>query len=111
MSGVAEPLYVRARATLLDALDALKPHLDTLVLVARRPSICTGIEPVDVGELSDIVIASLDVSRRAAGNRKPVVYSILEDSLGPLVDSERLRCLDALGPSLRSAMALMGENV
>jgi hypothetical protein len=40
-----------------------------------------------------------------------VVYLILEDSLGPLVDSERLRCLDALGPSLRSAMALMGENV
>lgn len=62
--------------------------------------------------LSDVVVADqLGVSRRTAGNRKRVVYSTLEDSLGPLVDSERLRCLDALGPSLRSAMAVQSADV
>lgn len=55
--------------------------------------------------LSDIVIADqLDVSRRTAGNRKQVVYSILENLLGPLVDSERLKCLDSRGPSPRTAV-------
>ena len=62
--------------------------------------------------LSDTVIADqLDVSRRTAGNRKQMVYSTLEDLLGPLVDSERLRCLDALGPSLRSAVPVMSGHV
>jgi hypothetical protein len=65
-----------------------------------------------VAGLPDIVIADqLDVSRRTVGNRKQVVYSILEDLLGPLIDSERLKCLDALGPSLRNASSSMGKNV
>lgn len=36
MSGEPDPLYVRARAALLDALDALEPHLDALVLVGAQ---------------------------------------------------------------------------
>jgi len=36
MSGEHDPLYVRARAALLDTLDALEPHLDALVLVGAQ---------------------------------------------------------------------------
>jgi hypothetical protein len=36
MSGEPDPLYVRARAALLDTLDALEPHLDALVLVGAQ---------------------------------------------------------------------------
>ncbi len=36
MSGARDPLYVEARAALLDALDALKPHLEALVLVGAQ---------------------------------------------------------------------------
>ena len=36
MPGAVDPLYVRARTALLDALDALEPHLDALVLVGAQ---------------------------------------------------------------------------
>ena len=36
MPGDVDPLYVRARAALLDALDALEPHLDALVHVGAQ---------------------------------------------------------------------------
>ena len=36
MPGAVDPLYVRARAALLDALDALEAHLDALVLVGAQ---------------------------------------------------------------------------
>ena len=36
MSGAPNPLYVRARRALLDALDALEPHLDAIVLVGAQ---------------------------------------------------------------------------
>ena len=36
MSGEPDPLYVRARAALLDALVALKPHLNAVVLVGAQ---------------------------------------------------------------------------
>ena len=36
MSGAPDPLYVRARRTLLDALDALEPHLNAIVLVGAQ---------------------------------------------------------------------------
>lgn len=36
MSGALDPLYVRARGALLDALDALEPHLDAIVLVGAQ---------------------------------------------------------------------------
>ncbi len=53
MPGAVDPLYVRARTALLDALDALEPHLDALVLV--------GAEPVKPGETTchaDLMSAS-----------------------------------------------------
>jgi hypothetical protein len=34
--GAPDPLYVRARRALLDALDALEPHLDAIVLVGAQ---------------------------------------------------------------------------
>jgi len=36
VSGAPNPLYVRARRALLDALDALEPHLDAIVLVGAQ---------------------------------------------------------------------------
>jgi hypothetical protein len=33
---VPDPLYVRARAALLDAVDALGPHLDAVVLIGAQ---------------------------------------------------------------------------
>lgn len=36
MSGDPDPIYVRARAALLDTLEALEPHLDALVLVGAQ---------------------------------------------------------------------------
>lgn len=36
MSGAPDPLYVRARCALLDALDALEPHLSAIVLVGAQ---------------------------------------------------------------------------
>lgn len=36
MTGVPDPLYVRARGTLLDAAEALQPHLDAVVLVGAQ---------------------------------------------------------------------------
>jgi hypothetical protein len=36
MSGEPDPLYVRARAALLDALDALEPQLNAVVLVGAQ---------------------------------------------------------------------------
>ncbi len=36
MPGVPDPLYVRARAALLDAVEALDPHLDAIVLVGAQ---------------------------------------------------------------------------
>lgn len=36
MPGEPDPLYVMARRALLDALDALRPHLDAVVLVGAQ---------------------------------------------------------------------------
>lgn len=36
MSGELDPVYVRARHTLLDALEALREHLDAIVLVGAQ---------------------------------------------------------------------------
>ena len=36
MPGGPDPLYVRARTALLDALDALAPHRDAVVLVGAQ---------------------------------------------------------------------------
>ncbi len=36
MPGEPDPLYVRARSALLDALEALEPHLDAIVLVGAQ---------------------------------------------------------------------------
>lgn len=36
MSGDPDPLYARARAALLDTLDALEPHLEALILVGAQ---------------------------------------------------------------------------
>ncbi len=36
MRGVTDPLYIRARATVLDAAEALYPHRDALILVGAQ---------------------------------------------------------------------------
>ncbi len=36
MPGAPDPLYVQARSALLDALEALHPHLDAVVLVGAQ---------------------------------------------------------------------------
>lgn len=40
MRGEPEPIYVRARSALLDALEALAPHLDAVVLVGAQAIYC-----------------------------------------------------------------------
>jgi hypothetical protein len=51
MSGEPDPLYVRARAALLDALVALKPHLNAVVLVgAQAIYLHTGDADLNVAE-------------------------------------------------------------
>ncbi len=51
MPGEPDPLYVRARAALLDALHALEPHLDAVVLVgAQAIYIHTGDADLAVAE-------------------------------------------------------------
>lgn len=51
MTGEPDPLYVRARAALLDALAALKPHLDAVVLVgAQAIYLHTGDADLDVAQ-------------------------------------------------------------
>lgn len=51
MPGESDPLYVRARAALLDAIEALEPHLDALVLVGAQAIYChTGDADLAVAE-------------------------------------------------------------
>lgn len=38
--------YIQARRTLLDALDALGSHRDSLVLIGAQPCTCTPDPPV-----------------------------------------------------------------
>jgi hypothetical protein len=51
MSGAPDPLYVKARKVLLDALDALKEHREALVLVgAQAVYVHTGDTDLSVAE-------------------------------------------------------------
>jgi len=66
MSGDPDPLYVRARAALLDTLDALEPHLNALVLVgAQAIYLHTGEADLAVAEYTtdaDFAISPADLS-------------------------------------------------
>lgn len=66
MRGVAEPLYVRARAALLDAAEALEAHRDALVLVgAQAIYLHTGDADLAVAEYTtdaDFTVAPADLA-------------------------------------------------
>ena len=68
MSGAPDPLYVRARCALLDALDALEPHLDAIVLVgAQAVYLHTADTELSVAEYTtdaDLAIAPGDLASR-----------------------------------------------
>lgn len=61
-----DPLYVRARSALLDALDALEPHLDALVLVgAQAVYLHTGDADLAVAEYTtdaDLALSPADLA-------------------------------------------------
>lgn len=67
MSGSPDPLYIRARRALLDGLEALESHLDSLVIVgAQAVYLHTGDAELAVAELTtdaDIAIAPEFLSR------------------------------------------------
>ncbi len=82
MPGEPDPLYVRARAALLDALTALQPHLDAVVPVgAQAIYMHTGDADLAVAEYTtdaDLSVSPDDLadspclaisSRRAASRR------------------------------------------
>jgi len=66
MSGVADPLYIRARAALLDAAEALYAHRDALVLVgAQAIYLHTGDADLGVPEYTtdaDFTVAPADLA-------------------------------------------------
>lgn len=66
MRGVADPLYVRARAALLDAAEALEAHRDALVLVgAQAIYLHTGDADLAVAEYTtdaDFTVAPADLA-------------------------------------------------
>lgn len=66
MSGVADPLYVRARTALLDAVEALAPHRDALILVgAQAIYLHTGDADLRVAEYTtdaDFTLAPVDLA-------------------------------------------------
>jgi hypothetical protein len=65
MPGVPDPLYVRARAALLDAMAALESHRDALILVgAQAIYLHTGDADLAVAEYStdaDFTVAPADL--------------------------------------------------
>ena len=65
MSGAPDPLYVRARCALLDALDALEPHLDAIVLVGAQAVYLHTADTVAVAEYTtdaDLAVAPDDLA-------------------------------------------------
>lgn len=64
MSGAAEPLYVEARSVLLDALDALREHRDSIILVgAQAVYMHTGAADMAVAEYTTDADLALDPRR------------------------------------------------
>jgi hypothetical protein len=61
MIGDPDPVYVQARAALLDAAEALTPHLDSIVLVgAQAVYLHTGSADLAVAEFTTDADFSLD---------------------------------------------------
>ena len=61
MIGDPDPVYVQARSALLDAADALQPHLESIVLVgAQAIYLHTGSADLAVAEFTTDADFSLD---------------------------------------------------
>ncbi len=78
MLGVPDPLYVRARAALLDAVEALGAHLDAVVLVgAQAIYLHTGDAELAVAEYTtdaDFAISPVELAGA------PLIDDLLEDA-------------------------------
>ena len=67
MTGSPDPLYVQARAVLLDAAAALSPHLDSIVLVgAQAIYLHTGSADLAVAEYTTDADLGIDPTHLAA---------------------------------------------
>ncbi len=130
MLGVPDPLYIAARHVLLDALDALSPHLESIVLVGAQAVY------VHAGE-ADIAVApftqdgDLAIDPRSLGNaplieqclrksdfvRKPDAVGIWQRSIevngaAKLVDVDLLVPDSLAGPGRRAArLASHGADI
>ena len=68
MSGEPDPLYVLARRALLDGLAALKPHLNSIVVIgAQAVYLRTG--PADLAVPEFTIDADLAIAPEAADRR------------------------------------------
>jgi hypothetical protein len=77
MPGAPDPLYVKARRVLLDALEALKPHLDAVVLVGAQAIY------VHTGAASDLAVAEYTTDADFALTPADLDDSpLLEEALG-----------------------------
>ena len=76
MSGELDPLYVIARKVLLDALDAVEPHLDAFVLVGAQAVYArTGEADLAVAPFTTDSDLAIDPSRLGS---EPLLESMLE---------------------------------
>lgn len=118
-----DPVYVAARRALLDALDALQPHLDALVLVGAQavylhageadlavaPATTDGDVAIDPARLGPTPILE-DALRDAGFEREPGVVGIWQTSL--TVDGiPRLVQVDLLVPASLGGPGRRGARI
>lgn len=77
MSGAPDPLYVLARRTLLDGLEALRPHLRSLVVVGAQ-AIYEHTGPADLAVAESTSDADLAISPELLAET-PAITELLED--------------------------------
>lgn len=75
MPGGPDPLYVKAREVLLDALEALRPHRSSLVLVGAQ-AIYLHTGEADVAVAPYTTDADLVIDPRSLAERPPVGASL-----------------------------------
>ena len=123
MPGVPDPIYVAARRALLNALDALQPHLEALVLVGAQavylhagegdlavaPATTDGDVAIDPARLGPAPILE-DALREAGFERQPAVVGIWQTSLN-VEGIARLVQVDLLVPASLGGPGRRGARI
>ena len=123
MPGVPDPIYVAARRALLNALDALQPHLEALVLVGAQavylhagegdlavaPATTDGDVAIDPARLGPSPILE-DALREADFERQPAVVGIWQTSLNVEGIARRVQ-VDLLVPASLGGPGRRGARI